>query len=119
MDSKRTGQLGESDPTGKSASDPGSKLDDGKNRLGLVLGSFSSALWEVGKVGTFGANKYTDDGWKQVPNAKKRYKDALYRHLFKEEMGEDIDPDSGLLHAAHMAWNALAYLYFVLKEKSA
>lgn len=106
----------ELDPNGKSAHDKGSKLDQGKNRIGLVLGSFASALWAISEVGTFGANKYTDNGWQEVPNAKQRYEDALLRHWIKIKEGERIDKDSGLLHAAHLGWNALAYLYFELKD---
>ena len=30
---------------------------------------------------------------------------------------KDTDDESNILHAAHMAFNALAYLFFVLKEK--
>ena len=41
--------------------DKGVKLDNGKIRLGLVLGGFAKALWEVGCIGTFGANKYGDN----------------------------------------------------------
>jgi Domain of unknown function (DUF5664) len=106
----------ESDPTGKSAHDAGSKLDAGKNRLGLVLHGFAKALEEVGRVGTFGAAKYTDGGWVSVPNGFERYTDAAYRHLLKEAQGEMVDPDSKLLHAAHTAWNALARLDLILRK---
>ena len=54
--------MNESDPTGRQPNDAGAKLDAGKNRLGLVLVGFSSALQEVGKVGTYGAKKYSDNG---------------------------------------------------------
>ena len=50
----------EADPLGKKPNEEGAKLDAGKNRLGLVLLSFSRSLQEVGKVGTYGANKYSD-----------------------------------------------------------
>lgn len=95
--------------------EPGAKLDAGKNRLGLVLGGFASALQEVGKVGTFGAGKYTDNGWQSVPDALERYTDAMYRHLLAEAAGERNDPETGLPHAAHAAWNALARLHFVME----
>ena len=36
----------------------GLKYDSEKPRLGLVLGAFARPLIEIGKVGTFGANKY-------------------------------------------------------------
>ncbi len=102
--------LPEKDPYGKSANEAGAKLDHGKNRLGLVLGGFSQALEQVGRVGTYGANKYTDNGWMEVQNGVQRYTDAMLRHQFKMLGGEAFDPDTGLLHAAHAAWNALAVL---------
>lgn len=71
----------ETDPNGKTPNEPGAKLDAGKNRIGLVLFGFARALQEVGKVGTYGANKYTDNGWTEVPDGERRYTDALLRHL--------------------------------------
>ena len=106
----------ETDPTGREAGEPGAKLDHGKNRLGLIIGGFPRALWAVGEVGTYGANKYSDNGWMEVPDGVNRYTDAMYRHLFKEAMGEHIDDESGLLHAAQSAWNALARLELMLRE---
>lgn len=96
---------------------PGAKLDDGKVRMGLVLSGFARALTEVSKVGTFGARKYSDNGWKSVPNGAARYTDALYRHLLAEATGETHDRESGLYHAAHAAWNALARLELYLESE--
>lgn len=107
----------ECDPHGTDAHTPGAKLDAGKPRVGLVLGAFASALMEVAKVGTMGAAKYTDDGWLSVPNGVSRYDDAGLRHTLKRLAGEELDPDSGLLHAAHEAWNALAVLELMLRER--
>ena len=107
----------EIDPTGRRPSDKGAKVDAGKPRMDLVLGSFADALVEVAKVGTFGAKKYTDNGWVDVPNGVQRYSDALLRHYFYEKNGEEVDSDSDLLHASHLAWNALARLSLILKEK--
>ena len=109
----------ETDPTGKAPNTPGAKLDAGKNRLGLVLSGFALALQEVGKVGTYGATKYTADGWKTVPNGLERYTDAMYRHLLREATGEAVDADTQLLHAAHSAWNALARLNLLLESRNA
>lgn len=100
-------------PVGNKA---GLKHDQGKPRLGLVFNGFSKALVEVGKVGTFGAEKYTPNGWVTVPNAHERYTDAMYRHLMAEHSGELLDKESGLLHASHAAWNALALLELLLRE---
>ena len=108
----------ENDPNGKDAHEAGAKLDHGKNRLGLVISGFSRALQAVGEVGTYGANKYTDNSWVQVPDGVNRYTDAMYRHLMKEASGEVYDQDTKLLHAAHAAWNALARLDLMLRESS-
>ena len=107
----------ESDPTGRKPSDAGAKLDAGKPRCGLVLSGFSRALLAVSEVGTYGAKKYSDNGWMRVPDGENRYTDALYRHLLKQAGGEEKDADTDLLHAAHAAWNALARLELMLREK--
>lgn len=107
----------EADPNGKKPNEAGAKLDAGKNRLGLVLCGFARALQEVGRVGTYGANKYSDDGWMEVPDGARRYTDAMLRHLMSEATGEELDEDTGLRHAAHAAWNALARLDLALREK--
>ena len=107
----------EQDPLGKDAHQPGAKLDAGKSRPALVLGGFARALSEVSKVGTYGATKYTDNGWMEVPNGVARYSDALLRHQLAEQAGQELDPDTKLLHAAHAAWNALARLDLILREK--
>ena len=109
----------EQDPTGRNPHEPGAKLDAGKVRAGLVLGGFGRALMAVGQVGTFGAAKYTDNGWMSVPQGAERYTDALYRHLLAEGQGQAADTDSQLLHAAHAAWNALARLELILREQEA
>jgi hypothetical protein len=93
---------------------PGVKLDGEKPNLDLVLGDFSRALMEVGKVGTFGAKEYSEHGWLSVPRAYNRYQSALLRHNFSKE-DSVYDKDSGLLHDAHRAWNALAALELYLR----
>lgn len=94
----------------------GKKYDEGKNRMGLVLQGFSNALWEVGRVGTFGANKYGENNWMYLDNAQSRYKDALFRHLFQYMQGKDLDDESGMKHLSHACWNCLALLEFELGE---
>lgn len=106
----------EKDPDGLTPDQPGAKLDAGKCRAGLVLGGFARALHAVGEVGTYGANKYSDNGWMQVNNGVSRYTDALWRHMLAEAQGQERDFDTRLLHAAHAAWNALARLDLILRE---
>ncbi len=118
---KKTGtKATEVDPSGKSAHDPGSKLDAGKPCMSRGLfGYFPRALEKVAAVSTFGAQKYVWNGWETVPDGVARYSDAMVRHLAKEGKGEILDPDSGLHHAAHTAWGALARLELMLREEDA
>lgn len=105
----------ETDPNGLAANEPGAKLDAGKI-LGGLLGDFSLALTAVAEVGTYGATKYTRGGWQQVPNGELRYHDAMWRHLLAARH-EPKDVDTGLLHKAHLAWNALAELELHLRAQ--
>lgn len=103
----------ESDPNGIPAHEPGAKLDAGKPHAELLL-DFSHALSAVADVCTYGAKKYSRGGWQHVENANDRYTGALMRHLLAEKQ-EPKDADTGLLHAAHLAWNALARLELMLR----
>ena len=116
MNPRKGPEMTEKDPHGTPPHHPGAKLDAGKTRAGLVLGGFARALLEVSAVGTFGATKYTPGGWVSVPNGIERYTDAMHRHLLAEATGEHLDADSGLAHAAHAAWCALARLDLMLRE---
>lgn len=106
----------EYDPTGKSLHDKGAKADAGKPRPSLIFRDMARALWAVVEIATAGANKYTDGGWIEVPNAGERYDDADLRHMLKRYMGQERDADSHSLHLAHEAWNALAKLELHLRD---
>jgi len=106
----------EQDPNGLTASDPGVKFDKGKLLAGC-LADFSLSLKAVAEVFTHGANdKYSRGSWQYVQNGQQRYYDAQWRHLLDERHSE-IDKKSGLLHSAHLAWNALARLELILRER--
>ena len=105
----------ESDPNGIGQHEPGAKLDAGKPAAG-VIGDFGLALLSVAEVGTHGIVKYSRGGWQHVDNGTERYTDAMWRHLLKER-GEPLDKDTGLKHAAHLAWNALARLELMLRDE--
>lgn len=111
------GTLTPVDPLGKNAHEPGAKLDGGKLRPALVLSAFSRALEAVVRIGTDGATKYTDNGWLEVPEGQSRYEDAKVRHQLARYTGQLIDSDSGSLHLAHEAWNALAVLELYLRNE--
>lgn len=88
----------ESFGTGK----PGVKDDGGKLRYDLLPWKAIDGLI---RVLTFGARKYSPNGWRTVPNAKERYEAALLRHLSAIKRGEKIDPESGLRHIDHILCN--------------
>lgn len=93
------------------------KYDAGKPSVyqGLV-NYFPRAALAVAEISTFGARKYAWAGWQDVDDGFNRYKDAQHRHALKAAMGEEIDPDSGLLHLAHEAWGAMATLELYLRK---
>lgn len=94
------------------------KYDAGKpcTYRGLI-DYFPRAIEQVAVVSTFGARKYAWKGWAGVDQGFERYSDAMVRHLIAEAKGESTDPDSELLHASHIAWNALARLELLLREQ--
>jgi hypothetical protein len=85
----------------------GRKFDGGKLEYGLLP---PLALEETVKVLTFGAQKYDRDNWQKVPDSKRRYFDALQRHVWAWKQGEQIDQESGIHHLAH-AMCCLMFLY--------
>lgn len=89
----------------------GVKHDAGKARVSLVV---SRAILEVAKVGTFGAEKYGDHNFRKGLKWS-RLADAGLRHFFSYLCGERIDPESGLSHMAHVAWNVLTMLEFEIE----
>jgi hypothetical protein len=89
------------------------KFDGDKARMELLP---LNAIQEVAAVMTFGANKYADDGWKTLPNAEGRYTGALLRHMVAIQSGEELDPESGLPHIAHVACNAMFLTHFQITK---
>lgn len=111
-------QSQERDPHGLNLKTPGAKADSGKVAfLRGCIQYFPRALLEVARVSQRGAEKYSWSGWEQVPDGIRRYGDALGRHLAYESMEGEYDKETGLLHAAQIAWNSLARLELILREK--
>lgn len=89
----------------------GKKHDGGKLRYDLVPPEALEALCDVM---TFGANKYSPNGWREVE--KERYVAALYRHLIAWQKGETMDQESGKPHLAHALTN-VAFLLMLGPER--
>jgi len=97
----------------------GLRFNTGKNRLSLVP---YELIEEVGKVMTYGANKYTikksnktisgDNNWRGGMKWS-TVLDSLKRHILAFEKGENTDEESGLPHLSHAATNiAFLLTYF-------
>ena len=102
--------------------EPGAKMDAGKPACSL-LGMFGLALTAVADHGTGGMKKYSRGGWQHVDDGETRYTDAMLRHYLQEhyeEYDKDLEAYLGhpTLHAAAVAWNALARLEFMLRRKN-
>lgn len=88
----------------------GKKYDLGKSMMSLLP---FEALREVGNVLTYGAKKYASHNWRKGMKWS-RVQDAMLRHYERFALGEERDPDTGMLHTAHMATNALFLLSYQL-----
>ena len=81
----------------------GVKFDAKKAQLHLLP---RDVLLELAKVYEHGASKYEPGNWEKGFDASRPF-DAAERHLWAWWLGEDADPDSGLSHLLHAAWNLL------------
>lgn len=91
----------------------GVKYDSGKPQWSLLP---FKALTEVVEVLTYGAKKYAPDNWKKVPDARRRYIDAGFRHFTAYASGETRDPETGKHHLAHAICCLLYLIAFDLGE---
>lgn len=88
----------------------GIKLDADKLRYDLLC---LKAIEEQVKVLTYGAVKYSPNGWKKVQRLRNRYYAAALRHIVAWRGGEPCDAETGYSHLAH----ALCCLSFLLEKE--
>lgn len=81
----------------------GVKFDENKLRYDLIP---VRPMEQIAKVFTMGARKYKPRNWENGMEWRKPSA-ALERHYQAFKRGEDYDPESGLLHLAHVAVNAM------------
>lgn len=91
----------------------GMKLAE-KPRMELVDMSFVEG---IARVLSFGASKYGDNSWKNVPDGFNKYLGALLRHITALQQGELYDNETGLPHTAHIGCNAMFLDYFIKLKK--
>lgn len=88
-----------------------------------VLARFPMALREVAKVSAWGTRKHNvpidDMSFLTIPDAYRIYSDACGRHLLDEAVEGPVNAaDGDLLHAAQLAWDALARLEVFLRQRA-
>ena len=88
----------------------GRKYDGDKAKLYLLP---PKSILEVGKVLTYGAEKYDAENWRKVDDLQNRYTSAALRHIFAHMDGEADDQETGLSHLAH----AMCCLLFKLEDE--
>ena len=88
----------------------GRKYDGDKAKLYLLP---PKSILEVGKVLTYGAEKYDAENWRKVDDLQNRYTSAALRHIFAHMDGELEDEETGLSHLAH----AMCCLLFKLEDE--
>ena len=88
----------------------GRKYDGDKPKLYLLP---PKSILEVGKVLTYGAEKYDPENWRKVDDLQNRYTSAALRHVFAHIDGEENDEETGLSHLAH----AMCCLLFKLEDE--
>lgn len=104
----------------KAAFDPsvtGRKI--GKVRMDLVMQDMPRAIESLARVMTWALESkgYNESDWLNVPNGEQVYSGGMHRHDNKEKRGEEFDDESGLEHAIHTAWNAMARVELILRRK--
>lgn len=77
------------------------KFDSGKPRVSLIP---SIAIEKEGAVLGFGEQKYASHNWRKGMKWSKLL-DSAMRHIMALKEGEDLDPESGLPHWAHVRCN--------------
>lgn len=96
------------------------KKDAGKPPVALFLQNFPRAIAEVSRVIAFGDSGpgRSPGSWRTVPHFKERYQSAKARHAISGLVDDGgVDDESGLLHLAHEAWNALALLEKAMEDR--
>lgn len=87
----------------------GLKYDNGKPSIGLIP---NKALVQIADVFDFGAKKYGRHNYREGLQFS-RLIDAAYRHLGAFNDGEDLDPESGKSHIAHLGCCVTMLLTFM------
>lgn len=88
----------------------GLKDNKGKIKLELILPDWIEG---IGKVLTYGANKYKPNSWQNVENGIDEHYAAAMRHIISYRKGEYLDKETNEPHLYH----AITNLLFVINHE--
>ena len=88
------------EPEAHVTNDPKGAAGALKTPLGLIP---PYAMEQTAWVHKFGASKYGIFNWRSTGVCASTYINAIMRHLNAWRDGEDLDPESGISHLAHIA----------------
>lgn len=77
--------------------------NDSKTKYSVIFRNFSNAMKGIIAVHLYGAQKYSEDGYKDLPD--EQFLDAAYRHLEDIAKGNLRDIESQEHHISHALWN--------------
>lgn len=91
--------------------------DESKLRWDLLT-PMLPALELVVEISQSGIKEYGENDWCKEPRFQQDWRilNSLMRHYVSMVGGERYDKSSHFLHAAHLAWNALAYLTYIVND---
>ena len=89
---------------------------DDSQKVGLQFILAMPGLYEVAKVGDFGAKKYGQFNYKKGMKWM-RLLGSCSRHLVSFIQGEDIDKESGISHIAHFVYDGLMLLDYIIHHR--
>ena len=94
-------------------SEQGKKNDHSKPKVSFIP---QEALFEEAKVLEYGASKYGKNNYKLCMDWS-RLIDASFRHLLAFSNKEDLDPETGISHLAHVKANMSILLFYIANNK--
>lgn len=85
----------------------GTKHDGGKPKIHLIP---FGPLKALAKLYEIGCSKYGFENWKGGFDDNRLW-DAAQRHLWAWKEGQKKDPETGMSHLVHAAWNVITLIY--------
>ena len=81
---------------------------------GALIATYPKAFAALARVFEFGAKKYARGDWKKGRPVLDTLDSAMRHYLLGYMQGEKNDPESGQPHLAHVIWNLMAIMEYLV-----